>query len=205
MYGSVETRGVRRTLGLYAHYDGQPVVPEKWSQSPWEPTPYTRAPSTREARRARDTPMTYPPQAARTWRGAQTGTSCWSIGLTTRGNEGGRVRSRHRRSHKRNGAVSPVAPAGERASVRRGFTLRNVASDDVDPTRRAGSVSCRQGLDTVRDTQRGDARVVNDPASDARPCDETPEQGGKRMRPAQQPDRRRARARAKSASAISPL
>ena len=43
VYGSVQTPGARRTLGLYAHYDGQPVVPEKWSQSPWEPTLYTRA------------------------------------------------------------------------------------------------------------------------------------------------------------------
>jgi len=33
----------RRTIGFYAHYDGQPVVPDKWAQSPWEPTLYTSA------------------------------------------------------------------------------------------------------------------------------------------------------------------
>ncbi|MDX1632717.1 MAG: M20/M25/M40 family metallo-hydrolase [Thermoanaerobaculia bacterium] len=34
----------RRTLGIYAHYDGQPVVPERWSTpGPWKPTLYTAA------------------------------------------------------------------------------------------------------------------------------------------------------------------
>lgn len=32
-----------RTIGVYAHYDGQAVVLEKWKHSPWEATLYTRA------------------------------------------------------------------------------------------------------------------------------------------------------------------
>lgn len=31
------------TLLLYAHYDGQPVEPEKWTHDPWTPTLYTRS------------------------------------------------------------------------------------------------------------------------------------------------------------------
>jgi len=33
----------RRVIGFYAHYDGQAVVTEKWTQSPWKATLYTRA------------------------------------------------------------------------------------------------------------------------------------------------------------------
>jgi acetylornithine deacetylase/succinyl-diaminopimelate desuccinylase-like protein len=32
-----------RTIGVYAHYDGQAVVLDKWKHSPWEATLYTRA------------------------------------------------------------------------------------------------------------------------------------------------------------------
>jgi acetylornithine deacetylase/succinyl-diaminopimelate desuccinylase-like protein len=32
----------RRVIGFYAHYDGQAVVEEKWVQSPWQPTLYTK-------------------------------------------------------------------------------------------------------------------------------------------------------------------
>lgn len=35
--------GADRTLGIYVHYDGQPVSPAEWAQSPWEPTLYSRA------------------------------------------------------------------------------------------------------------------------------------------------------------------
>jgi acetylornithine deacetylase/succinyl-diaminopimelate desuccinylase-like protein len=43
VYGYAAGSGATRTLGVYAHYDGQPVVPEKWTHSPWEATLYTRA------------------------------------------------------------------------------------------------------------------------------------------------------------------
>jgi acetylornithine deacetylase/succinyl-diaminopimelate desuccinylase-like protein len=36
----LEGRGV---VGFYAHYDGQAVVAERWAQSPWRPTLYTKA------------------------------------------------------------------------------------------------------------------------------------------------------------------
>lgn len=29
------------TLGIYVHYDGQPVNPDKWTHPPWQPTLYT--------------------------------------------------------------------------------------------------------------------------------------------------------------------
>ncbi|HET7293464.1 MAG TPA: M20/M25/M40 family metallo-hydrolase [Vicinamibacteria bacterium] len=35
--GELRTPGARRTLGVYIHYDGQPVEPEKWSSAPWAP------------------------------------------------------------------------------------------------------------------------------------------------------------------------
>lgn len=40
--GRMNTRGASRTIGIYAHYDGQPVDPSRWRQSPWEPTLYTQ-------------------------------------------------------------------------------------------------------------------------------------------------------------------
>jgi acetylornithine deacetylase/succinyl-diaminopimelate desuccinylase-like protein len=46
VYGVLEATNPERaeqTIGVYAHYDGQPVVLEKWKQSPWEATLYTRA------------------------------------------------------------------------------------------------------------------------------------------------------------------
>ncbi len=43
MYGVIKTPGATRTLGIYAHYDGQPINHERWTQSPWEPTLYTAA------------------------------------------------------------------------------------------------------------------------------------------------------------------
>jgi acetylornithine deacetylase/succinyl-diaminopimelate desuccinylase-like protein len=46
VYGVLKAPGElegRRVIGFYAHYDGQAVVTEKWAQSPWKPTLYTRA------------------------------------------------------------------------------------------------------------------------------------------------------------------
>ncbi len=41
--GSLKTPGATRTIGIYAHYDGQPVDVERWSNPPWTPTLYTAA------------------------------------------------------------------------------------------------------------------------------------------------------------------
>ena len=35
--------GASRTLGIYVHYDGQPVDDSQWSTPPWKPTLYTAA------------------------------------------------------------------------------------------------------------------------------------------------------------------
>lgn len=43
VYGVLRAPGATRTLGLYVHYDGQPVTPSQWTHGPWEPTLYTRA------------------------------------------------------------------------------------------------------------------------------------------------------------------
>ena len=43
VYGTLTVPGATRTLGVYVHYDGQPVNPEEWSHAPFEPTLYTRA------------------------------------------------------------------------------------------------------------------------------------------------------------------
>jgi acetylornithine deacetylase/succinyl-diaminopimelate desuccinylase-like protein len=37
VYGELTAPGARRTLMIYAHYDGQPVVPADWSSPPWTP------------------------------------------------------------------------------------------------------------------------------------------------------------------------
>lgn len=41
--GRLEVPGASRTLGIYAHYDGQPVDEERWTHPPFEPTLYTAA------------------------------------------------------------------------------------------------------------------------------------------------------------------
>jgi len=41
VFGELKAPGATRTLGVYAHYDGQPVSPDEWAQSPWAPTLYT--------------------------------------------------------------------------------------------------------------------------------------------------------------------
>ncbi len=43
VYGELLVPGAMRTVGLYVHYDGQPVDPSRWRHAPWEPTVYTRA------------------------------------------------------------------------------------------------------------------------------------------------------------------
>lgn len=44
VYGEWKVPGAKKTIVLYAHYDGQPTVPAKWTASPpWQPTLRTRA------------------------------------------------------------------------------------------------------------------------------------------------------------------
>ena len=43
VYGELMVPGATRTLGLYVHYDGQPVDPANWTHDPWEPVLYTRS------------------------------------------------------------------------------------------------------------------------------------------------------------------
>ncbi|HUX06817.1 MAG TPA: M20/M25/M40 family metallo-hydrolase [Acidobacteriota bacterium] len=38
VYGERLTPGADKTIAVYVHYDGQPVVPELWVTGPWEPT-----------------------------------------------------------------------------------------------------------------------------------------------------------------------
>lgn len=38
IFGELKTGGATRTIGFYAHYDGQPVEPAKWSSDPFKPT-----------------------------------------------------------------------------------------------------------------------------------------------------------------------
>src|SRR6185436_8520371 len=37
IYAELSSPGARRTVVFYAHYDGQPVTPAKWSSDPWKP------------------------------------------------------------------------------------------------------------------------------------------------------------------------
>ena len=37
VYGEIAAPGARRTLLVYAHYDGQPVDPDRWASDPWTP------------------------------------------------------------------------------------------------------------------------------------------------------------------------
>ncbi len=43
LYGKLVVPGAKRTLGFYAHYDGQPVDSEKWVYPPFSPTLLTAA------------------------------------------------------------------------------------------------------------------------------------------------------------------
>jgi acetylornithine deacetylase/succinyl-diaminopimelate desuccinylase-like protein len=37
IFGELKTPGALRTIGFYAHYDGQPVEPSKWASDPFKP------------------------------------------------------------------------------------------------------------------------------------------------------------------------
>lgn len=41
--GVLEVPGATRTLGIYVHYDGQPVDPSNWTHDPFDPTLYSAA------------------------------------------------------------------------------------------------------------------------------------------------------------------
>ena len=41
VYGELRVPNATRTLGIYVHYDGQPVNPDEWTHPPFEPTLYT--------------------------------------------------------------------------------------------------------------------------------------------------------------------
>ena len=43
VYATLAAPGATRTLGIYAHYDGQPVDPARWTEPPFSPTFYTGA------------------------------------------------------------------------------------------------------------------------------------------------------------------
>ena len=43
VHGRLEVPHAARTLGIYVHYDGQPVDAASWTHPPFEPTLYTRA------------------------------------------------------------------------------------------------------------------------------------------------------------------
>jgi acetylornithine deacetylase/succinyl-diaminopimelate desuccinylase-like protein len=42
VYGELTVPGATRTLGIYIHYDGQPVDERRWTHGAWDPTLYTR-------------------------------------------------------------------------------------------------------------------------------------------------------------------
>lgn len=37
IYGELKTKGAKRTVVFYAHYDGQPVTPSQWASDPFQP------------------------------------------------------------------------------------------------------------------------------------------------------------------------
>lgn len=41
VFGRLDVEGATRTLGIYVHYDGQPVDPRRWTHPPFEPTLYS--------------------------------------------------------------------------------------------------------------------------------------------------------------------
>lgn len=43
VFGQLLVPGATRTLGIYVHYDGQPVDPSNWTHDPFQPTLYTAA------------------------------------------------------------------------------------------------------------------------------------------------------------------
>ena len=43
VYGEISVPGATRTLGVYVHYDGQPVDSSRWTNAPWTPVLYDGA------------------------------------------------------------------------------------------------------------------------------------------------------------------
>jgi len=43
VFGELRVPGATRTLGLYVHYDGQPVDSTRWTHKPWSPVLYSRS------------------------------------------------------------------------------------------------------------------------------------------------------------------
>lgn len=43
VYGRLDAPGARQTLGIYVHYDGQPVDASTWTRGPWTPSLFTEA------------------------------------------------------------------------------------------------------------------------------------------------------------------
>src|SRR4051812_9148819 len=43
VFGELRTPGATRTVVLYAHYDGQPLNPRRWTSPPWQPVLRSRA------------------------------------------------------------------------------------------------------------------------------------------------------------------
>lgn len=52
VFGELRAPATKRTLGIYVHYDGQPVDKSKWTNPPYEPALYTEAIENGGVRRA---------------------------------------------------------------------------------------------------------------------------------------------------------
>src|SRR5688572_19560078 len=50
IYGELRAPRATRTIGIYAHYDGQPVDPRDWTNPAWQPTLYNRSMEARGTR-----------------------------------------------------------------------------------------------------------------------------------------------------------
>jgi acetylornithine deacetylase/succinyl-diaminopimelate desuccinylase-like protein len=66
VYGELEAPGARRTVVVYAHYDGQPVDERRWTSPPW--TPVLRTAPLDEGGRAVALDTLAPGQAQPEWR-----------------------------------------------------------------------------------------------------------------------------------------
>ena len=55
LYGELLTAGAESTLGIYVHYDGQPVNEGRWTYGPWQPTLCDGSPE--EGGKPRDLPV----------------------------------------------------------------------------------------------------------------------------------------------------
>src|SRR5687768_6801638 len=43
VYGELKAPRATKTIGIYVHYDGQPVDPKDWTHPAWQPTLYSRS------------------------------------------------------------------------------------------------------------------------------------------------------------------